>query len=73
MDKIKRKPTMKPSIEKLKSIQDEMIFTLEEAAAVCGVTSAGVRLWGTKGVIRLIRVGSRLYVTGVELKKAFDL
>jgi hypothetical protein len=64
---------MKPNIDRLKSITDEMMFTLAEAATMCGVTAAGVRSWAIKGQIKLVRVGSRFYVTGAELRKAVEV
>ena len=70
--KTREKP-MKPTIEKLNSIVNEAMYTLDEAATLCGVTSAGVRNWAYKEKIKLVRVGSRFYVTGEELKRAIEV
>ena len=64
---------MKPNIERLKNIENETMYTLEEAAALCGVTSAGVRTWGRNGKLNLIKVGCRYYVQGKELNKVIQI
>jgi len=68
-----RTKSMKPTIQSLKSIENDTMYTLDEAAALCGVTAAGIRQWSLKGHVKFIRVGSRFYVTGAELKKAIDV
>lgn len=60
---------MKPNFEQLKNLQPDMVFTLDEAATICGVSAAGVRNWAKKGLISLSKVGCRYFVTGAELKK----
>lgn len=60
---------MKPNFKQLAALAPDAIYSLNEAAGLLGMTSAGIRKWSRQGKISLKQIGSRLFVSGAELKK----
>lgn len=64
---------MKPNFEQLANLEPDAIYTLQEAAALCGMTTAGIRKWSRQGKISIKKVGSKIFVAASELQKMIDL
>ena len=62
-----------PNLNALKVLLPDAVLTLEEAAVLCGMTSAGIKKWHDKGKIKLNQIGSRYYVTGAELRRVVKI
>lgn len=63
----------KPNLKMLANLLPDAVLTLEEAAVMCGMTSAGIKKWHDKKEINLTQIGSRYFVTGAELKRVVKI
>lgn len=61
---------MRPNLKLIETLKDDAIFTMTEAGKFLGITAAGIRNWGIKGRIKLVKIGGRYFVQGSELRKA---